>query len=356
MTRGIMDTTWIDFPPNVDQNYVAGLQNARGVSFQRVLQIIDQRLAAFAATADPLVAALVSFTTESVAEGSTTSAFDLEEETEYGLPRPELAEQRAHMLPFRRYAKALGFTEEGLFEATEAQITRQVDNMLTTFTRGRMLHVLRRLFDDADHYVDRNTTAISPGFAGASSGDNAFTGTYPDGTALPGGYTHYYRDELADSDVAIASMLAQIKRWHPGPFDLIGSQAAIDQIITETGFVDAGSALVRPAQGEAEALVDSSRYVGVMNKEIRVWAPRLELGSTAHFAVFKTYGNFDARNPLSIRYDPRFGRGVEIRYRSFFPLDQAVMRARWGVGVNDRTAAALGYLAAAGAYVAPTIS
>lgn len=356
MVRGILDTTWIDFPPNIDQNYVRSLTNARGVSFQRVLQLIDQRLGAFASTADPLVAALTSFTTEAVADGSTLTLFDLEEETEYGLPRPEMGVQRAHMLPFRRYAKALGFTEEGLFEATEAQITRQIDNMLATFNRGRLLKVLQRLFDDADHYVDRNTTTISPGFAGASTGDNAFTGTYADGTALPGGYTHYYRDETTDSDVAAASMLAQLKRWHAGPFDLIGSQAAIDLIAGETGFVDAGSALIRPASGEAEALVDSSKYVGVFLKEIRVWMPRLELGSTPHFAIFKTYGNFDSRNPLAIRYDPRFGRGVDVKYRSFFPLDGAVMRARFGVGVQDRTAATLAYLAASGSYTAPTIS
>lgn len=356
MVRGIMDTTWIDFPPNLDQNYIASLTNARGVSFATVLSEIESRLAAFAGSADPLIAALATFTTEAASDGTTTTVFDLEEETEYGLPRPELGEQRAHMLPFRRYAKALGFTEEGLWESTLPQITRQIDNMLNTFTRGRLLKVLLRLFDDADHYVDRNTTTVSPGFAGASTGDNAFTGTYPDGTALPGGYTHYYRDEVADIDVVLAAALARIERWHPFPYDLILSSAALDLLTAESLFVDAGSALVRPAQGDAEALVDSDRYVGVYNKKIRVWHSRLELGSTNHMALFKTYGDFDERNALAIRYDARFGRGVEVRYRSFFPLDQAVMRARFGVGVNDRTAAVLMLLDAAGGYVAPTIS
>lgn len=356
MVKGIMDTTWVDFPPNVDQDYVRTLTSPRGVSFLRVIQLIDARMQAFATTADPLLAALTYFTTDADYDGSTPTTFDLEEETEYGLPRPDLGVQRGHMFPLRKYAKALGFTEEGLFEMTEAQIMRQVDNMLATYSRGRLLHVLRRLFDDADHYVDRKTTAISPGFAGASTGDNAFTGTYPDGTALPGGYTHYYRDEDADVDVVIKAALAQLKKWHTGPFDLIASQGALDLIAAESTFVDAGSALIRPAQGDAEALVDSTRYVGVVNKEIRVWHARQELGSTNHFAIFKTYGNFSPQNALAIRYDSRFGRGVDVKYRSFFPLDQAVMRARWGVGVSDRTAATLAYLAAAGSYTAPTIS
>lgn len=358
MPRGYLDTTWLDFPPNVDQNYIRTLTTARGVSFTRVLQLIDERLRAFASTADPLIAALASFTPDASVDGTTPTAFELEEETEYGLPRPDLAEKRGHMLPFRRFAKALFFTEEYLFEtATEADILQQVDNMLLTFSRGRMIHVLRRLFDDAQVYVDRKTTSTSPGFAGSGSGDNVFEGTYPDGTALAGGYTHYFRDETTDADVVAKAMLVVLERWNQGPFDLIGSQTAIDMLKAETAdWVGAGSALIRPSQTDAEALVDASRYAGVFAEKIRVWHPRLELGTNPHIAIFKTFGNFDARNPLAIRFDPRFGRGVDIKYRSFFPLDNAFMRARWGVGVKNRTGAALARLAASGSYTAPTIS
>lgn len=356
MPRGILDTTWINFPPNVDEAYIRGLSTPRGVSFQRVLALIDQRLRAFAATADPLVAALVSFTDAADVDGSGPTAFELEEETEYGLPRPELGERRGHMLPFRKYAKALGFTEEGLYETTEAEILRQVDNMLLTFTRGRTLTVLRRLFSDDEYFVDRKTTTVSPGFAGSGTGDNVFGGTYPDGTALPDPYTHYFRDTVANADVAADAMIALLERWHPAPYDMVGGSAAIDAIASETGFVASGSPLIRPAAGTAEALVDSSRFIGVYANKVRVWSSRLELGAEPHMAIFKTYGNFDPRNPLRVRIDPRFGRGAEVKFRSFFPLDQAVMRARWGVGVGDRTAATLARLAASGNYEDPTIA
>lgn len=356
MVRGILDTTAIDFPPNIDQTYVRGLTNARGVNFQTLLTQIDTRLRAFATTADPLIAALCFFTPEATADDTNPTAFDLEEETEYGLPRSEFAQARAHMLPFRKYAKALGFTEEGLFEATESDILRQVDNMLVSFSRGRMLHVLRRLFSDDEYYVDKRTTSVSPGFAGSGTGDNVFAGPYPDGTPLPDPYTHYFRDTTANVDVAVNAILDLLKRWGPGPWDLIGSQTSIDYLASETDFVDAGTALIRPASGTAEALVDSTKYVGVFAKEIRVWQPRVEMGTNPHIAVFKTYGNFDRRNPLAIRFDPRFGKGIDVKFRALFPLDQAIMRGRWGVGVNNRVAAGLAYLAGSGGYVDPTIS
>lgn len=350
MVKGLLDTTSIDFPPNIDQAYVRGLTTPRGVNFVNLLTQIDARLRAFAATADPLIAALVSFTTSSTADDASPTAFELEEEVEYGLPRSEFAEVRAHMLPFRRYAKALGFTEEGLFEMTEADVLRQVDNMLLTFSRGRMLHVLRRLFSDDEVFVDRKTTAVSPGFAGSGTGDNEFGGSFPDGTAVPDPYTHYLRDTSANVDVAADAVIALLERWAPGPYDMIGGTVAVNAIMAETDFVQSGSALIRPAPAAAEALVDASRYVGVYGGKVRVWNARLEMGSSTHMAIFKTFGNFDSRNPLAIRTDPRFGRGVDVKYRSFFPLDQAIMRARWGVGVNNRTAAGLVRLAASGAY------
>lgn len=360
MVRGILDTTWIDFPPNIDQTYVQNLTTPRGVNFQRVLTLIDQRLAAAASLADPVVAAIASYTTSSLADDSTPTAFDLEEENEYGLPRPDMSERRAHMLPFRRYAKALGFTEQGLEEATEAEIIRQIDNMLLTFTRGQKLKVLERLFSNAEVYVDRNSTATSPGMAGSGTGDNVFSGTYPDGTDLPNNYTHYWRDTTANRKAVIDGMIADMKLWHPGPYDIIGSASEITAITGLDGFTNAGSQLVLPGSGTAQAQVDRDQYVGVYTgpggADVRIWQPILELGSQANFALFKTYGNFDARNPVVIRYDDRFGRGIEVRYRSFYPLDGAFMRQRYGAGVQNRVGAHLATIAASGSYVNPTLS
>lgn len=355
MSYGYLDTKYIDLPANIDAAYLRGLTTARGVSFATVLQQLDARLAALNSVVDPLVASLISFTTEADTDGTTPTVFTLEEENEYGLPRPELAEPRRHMIPLRRYAKSLGFTEDGLEQMTLATLLNQFDSMAETFVRGGRIKVLERLFSDAEVRVDRNTTAVSPGFAGSGTGENAFTGTYPDGTALPGGYTHYYRDEAADLAVVIKAARDRLKKWYPAPYDLIASQTQIDLIAALPDFVRAESDLILRAQGTAAANVSAEQYIGVYDRDIRVMHGLNELGTEPNIAIFKTFGNLNAQNPLVWRYDPDFGRGAVIRSRSLYPLDQAVIRQRFGVGVNNRTAAALISIAASGSYTAPVI-
>lgn len=356
MPKGFLDTKYIDLPANIDAAYLRGLTTARGVSFATILTQLDARLAALNAATDPLVAALISFTTEAQVDGTTPTAFALEEENEYGLPRPELAEPRAHMLPLRRYAKSLGFTEDGLEQMTLATLLNQFDSVVATFVRGARIKVLERLFSDAEVRIDRNSTATNPGMAGSGTGANAFSGTYPDGTALPGGYTHYYRDEAADRALVIKAARDRLKKWQPAPFDLIASQPEIDAIAALPDFVRAESPLILRAQGEAAANVAAEDYVGVYDKDIRVRLALNELGTEPNIGIVKTFGDFSSQNPLAWRYDESFGRGAVIRSRSLYPLDQAVIRQRFGVGVRNRTAAVLIRIDASGSYVAPSIA
>lgn len=357
MPFGYLDTKYIDLPANIDAAYLRGLTTARGVSFATVLTELDARLNALNSVVDPLVASLISFTTEPDVDGTTPTAFALEEENEYGLPRPEVAEKRRHMLPLRRYAKSLGFTEDGLEQMTQETLLNQFDSVAETFVRGGRIKALERLFSDAEVRVDRNSTATSPGFAGSGTGENAFTGTYPDGTALPVGYTHYYRDTAANRAVVIRTARDRLKRWYPGPYDLIASQAEIDAIAADaTYFVRAESDLILRAQGVAAANVPADQFLGVYDQDIRVWHGLNELGTEPNIAIYKTFGNLNERNPLVWRYDEAFGRGAVIRSRSLYPLDQAVIRQRFGLGVRNRTAAVLIRVAASGAYQAPSIS
>lgn len=356
MPYGILDTKYIDLPANIDATYLRGLTTQRGVSFADVLTQLDARMAALNSVVDPLVASLISFTTEADVDATTPTAFALEEENEYGLPRPELAEPRKHMLPLRRYAKSLGFTEDGLEQMTLETLLNQFDSMAETFSRGGRIKVLERLFSDAEVRIDRNSTAVSPGFAGSGTNENAFTGTYPDGTALPGGYTHYYRDTTANRAAVIKSARNRLKKWYPGPYDLIASQAEVDAIAALDDFVHAESDLILRAQGAAAANVPADQFLGVYDKDIRVYHGLNELGTEPNIAIFKTFGTLNSQNPLAWRYDENFGRGAVIRSRSLYPLDQAVIRQRFGIGVRNRTAAVLIRVAASGDYVAPTVS
>lgn len=355
MVRGYLDTKFIDLPANIDANYIRGLTTARGISFAALLTQLDARLRAINAAVDPLVSELISYTTEAQTDDSMPTMFTLDEENEYGLPRPELAERQAHMLPLRRYAKSLAFTEDFLEQSTQPTIINQFDSMAATFVRGIKVKALERLTSIAEVRVDRGSTATSPGFAGSGTGASVFTGTYPTGAALAGSYTLYYRDTSANLAAVIKAARDELKRWWPGPYDLIASQTQIALIAVLTDFVRSTPGLVNPASGVATTPLDPVTYAGVYDGDIRVRLGQMEYGTEPNITIFKTFGPFSAQNPLVYRYDPAFGRGVVIRSRELYPLDQAVMRLRFGVGVKNRTAAANIRIAASGGYVAPVI-
>lgn len=363
MPFGILDTRYIDFPPGVDSAYLRGLQLRSGVSFPTVLEELDSRLQAFNATVDPLVAALITPTTESYADGTGPVAFSVEERGEYTVARPQLVEGQAHMLPLRGYDVSLMFTEDGLQAMSLGRILTNVDSVLLGYRRLHRVKALERLFSNAEVRVAPKTTVTSPGFAGSGTGDNVFTRPYPDGTALPGGYTHYYAANTSNAgefETVLEAAVARLAKWQSGPLDIVGNSTTIGLIKALSGFTKVGSALVRMSPNQAEALVDAATYVGVWTSkdgvDCRVRVALDEL-STNHVGIFKSYGALDPMNPLAYRYDEVKGRNAFVRYRSLFPLDQAVVLQDFGIGVNNRVGAALIYAAAgAGSYTNPTWS
>jgi hypothetical protein len=363
MPFGYLDTQYIDFPAGVDATYLASLRTRAGVDFARVMREIDSRLGALNRTLDPLVASLITPTTEAWADSSGAPALEVDERGEYTLARPQLVEGAAHMLPIRGYDVSLGFTEDGLEGMSLHRILLNVDSLLAGFRRLYRRQALKRLFSDAEVRVAPTTTDTSPGFAGSGTGENVFSRPFPDGQALPGGYTHYLAANTSNAG-ALATTLKtardRMRRWHSGPYDLIAPSDVLPLIEAITGdgpsdsFVSAGSALVRPALGEAEARVDSAQYVGVLFGDIRVQMG-IEDTQAPNLALFKSYGALDPRNPLAWRYEEKKGRNAVLRYRSLYPLDQAVVKQDFGIGVNDRTGAVLIHAAAgATSYVSPT--
>src|SRR3954471_5772296 len=108
MPFGILDSQYIDFPAGIDVPYLQGLRTRAGVDFPRLVQEIDSRLGALNGALDPLVAALITPTTEPVADTSAPAQFVVEEAGEYTIARPQLAEGSAIPLPIRKYDVSLG--------------------------------------------------------------------------------------------------------------------------------------------------------------------------------------------------------------------------------------------------------
>jgi hypothetical protein len=298
------------------------------------------------------------FTTdEAFVEGIAPIAFDVQEAGEYTVARPQFVEGAGSMLPLRKWDVSTGWTEDGIEEMSLNRILANVDSILLGLKVRARKEIMRRLFSDAEVRVDRKTTATSPGFAGSGTGLNVFSQPLPTGAALPGGYTHYIRDTTANRALALKTARNRVATWHTGPYDLIGSANTIDAITLLPEFVWAGSSLIRLPNGTAEALVDPDVYLGVYDKNIRVRNPVDDFTSD-HAAIFRSFGALNPQNPLAWRYDSRAGRGRDayLRSRQIYPLAQAEVVQRFGVGVANRTAAALIYFAASGSYTAPTIS
>lgn len=363
MPFGFFDTTQIDFPANIDQAYINGLVTRAGLAFPAVLREIDQRLGALNTTLDPLVAGLISVTTEATVEGGGGGAFTVERKGEYALPRPQTNTMADWMLPLYDYDVSTAFTEDALEGMSMTKLLSQIDGILSGYRAAHRREVLRRLFDASEQRIAVNSTGVSPGFAGSGTGLNVWTTPYPDGSALPGGYTHYYAANTSNAGelkTVLKAAVTRLRMWQKGPFDLVANSTMIALITAmvsadpSDGFVAAGSLLVRLAQGSQEALVDSTMYLGVLFGDVRV---HMAINDTTspNIAIYASAGPLNEDNPLVWRYDEAKGRGAVLRYRDFYPLSQAIVKQAFGIGVKNRTAVVLIY-AAAGAtvYVTPT--
>lgn len=355
--NGRLDTTHVDLG-TLDPNYVLALQTRSGLNFADLVNTLSSELQGLNGGLRPDLAELVYPTTALEAGIVTDGTSDLPQvRDEYTVTRPSVSERALnHPLPIRDFEKTLGFTEDKLEEIKLDEFTAQVRMHRRSYEKLYEVSIYGRLFGDAEVPVGKRSTALSPGFAGSGSGTNVFTGEFPDGQAVPGGYTHYLRDTVANIGVVTLAGVKLLRRWYPGPFDLIGSQAVIDAIsaLPTTQFAPSGSLLVRPGAGTAEALVDATRYVGVLHGDIRVHLATSAFTSN-HLAIYKTFGQFSPNNPLAWRYDDLRGRGVVVKSRQMTPLVDAISSQRFGIGVNNRTAAVLVSLAASGNYTPPTI-
>lgn len=353
MPFGVIDTRYVDLPVGVDESYLASLQTRSGLELTDLVREVDAAMGRINRGTHPLVAALAMTTTEVVAGRRRTDRKVVQRGGEYTVARNQYSSVVGHMLPIFESELSIGFTEDGLHKISLQRFREELDDIVVAWERAFLTESLARLTSPTSIPVDQNTIALSPGFAGS---DGAFTGVYPNGAATPGGYTHYAVSTPANLDTALETYVNRLAMWQPGPFDLIATESALALIKASPKFVPAGSALIRPGIGTAEAVVDAAVYVGVWGDRVRVRHAVQELGNDEHIVLFKTYGAFNPRNPLAIRYDPQQGLGVITRSRTMFPLADAITKLDYGIGVANRVAAALLYVdASAGSYVEPVI-
>lgn len=359
MALGPRDTTSLVLMTGWD---AIALQNYRLADGVPVSTVFSQLNAALNALNGELFSgfwgSLVSFTDRPDLEYRQGSSTTTEQHTEYARPDAQRAELEGHMLPYIKWDYGLGWTFDYLEDARIDQIQADIAAGVQAFRDRWRIQILTRLLkrgDDSGANKGLGTTGLSPGFATTagstgvdfiptSYGGVSFANTHEHYVAVAGGYTNAVfidvKNELRE-------------HGHAAPYTFLASGADEDAIKALTDFIPVGSTMVRYGQTVDIATVSSDEVapgtypIGVIHDSIVYITP----GMPQYYGVgFKSYGNNSMRNPLKVRTrkdqsrpnamafnDPRNGSPTH-------PLQYMMIQMRFGVGVNDRTAATPRYV------------
>lgn len=356
---GVIGTKYIDFKPIIDEAYLRGLSTASGLELTDLVRLTDQAMGNLNGEIPELLAAFMYVTSEPEVGKRRTGRKYVQKGGEYTTARPQKGGGTSYMLPIDKYEISTGFTEDGIHDISLEAFNDELQDVVDAWRALYMGEGLSAWFDPAPVAIARGSDIKSPRFAGSGTGDYEFTGTYPNGADIGAGYTHYFRTADADLAATLRTMIARLRRWHPAPYDLVGSANAIDRIVnsTDLGFVPVAEAGTNPGLGERTAALDADVYLGQLPGRIRVRQPVDQLGDGMHFSIAKSYGTFNANNPLAWLYDPKWGRDAYVRAKDDFPLAESVVIQRFGIGVGNRTGATVAQIAeGAGVYTPPAIT
>lgn len=354
MANGYLDSQNIDFAVGQTESRLRNMTNRLGISFAEFIARVDGAITAVNQPAG-LIGELCYRTSDDRRTGDYGGSKVFRRAAEYSPERPQKGAGSGWLLPLYENEMALGFTKKALDVMSISTFEGELSTTVQAIQRGQRADVLTRLFLDTEMGLDNDGVGATPGFAGSGTGANAYAGPLPPGV---GTLSLYQRVASAALAGAVDSAQTWLQFFHGmESFDLVGSASAIALVAALPKFVKAGDVLVRPAQGTAEALVDPTIHLGVLNGNIRVRLPEAQLTGDA-VGIYKSYGIDNQQNPLAWRYSDIWGADAWVEDRELYPLANALVKQNFGIGVNTRVGAALIAIAASGSYAAnaPTIS
>jgi hypothetical protein len=368
MAIGPNDLQGVVIPSAWDGGELTRLTLADGTTYQEILTDISAAVQLFnQAIAQSELAPLMSPTADAQIEYGQGAGNAFEDSTEYSQPDAQRSQTSGHMLPLRLVDYKMGWTSRWLEEARRAQIDNDINAMLDAARDVFEKRVLTRLFKlEPETGVANGLGAggVSPGFAdgGAPSGTVPFVPRpfFQRAAAFDATHSHYMRL----NGITQANLESAVKNaWehgHDQVFDLIIAMADVNSwtnTTNVTGFKSRPDLLLQYGQDVTLGLVNDS-YIGVISTaygSVRVRASaRIPTG---YWAVFKSYGLLDPRNPLAVRFNPMRGFGLRLVADRVdrYPLAGAIGEMAFGVGVRDRVSAVLVKNDSSGSYTSPVI-
>lgn len=363
-TLGPNDLKQWAVPSTWDTAYLSKVQMADGATYESFINDVTQALAVVNAglVNDPLISGLASLTTEAAVEYRTGVSNGFEEATEYGRPDAKRGATTGHMLPLIEYDRGLGWTWMFLRKARRVQLDADIASAVQDLRDIWTKKVLTRLFKST---YDSVGSGKSNPFADGGTADATYVPVPMPDRGGSFAYTHNHYQRL--DGITQANLETTVKHlWehgHDAPYDLLVAQADIGSwtnTTNVTGYVPRPDPLLRYGTTQDLANVTAD-FIGAI--ETDYGAVRVRANAripTKYYALYKSYGANDQRNPLRVRYNPRLGVGAILLAGDHireYPLENAIMWMEFGAGVGeDRTAAVVTYNHTSASYVIPTIS
>lgn len=356
----------IQLPTSWDAPTLTRLTLRDGTSYATLLADIDAALGLLNDTlTQSYPARLLSLTTEAALAYRTGGASGYEIATEFTTPDAQRAETTGHMLPLTVRDRKLGWTYLYLLNAPRYQLDADIAGLIDD-TRTAFEHVVyTRLFkleEESGPAFGLGASGVSTPFADGGAGTVAYTPPpVPNrGGTFAANHSHYLRlDGLTQANLTTA-VKHLWEHGHDGPFELIVALADLATWTSKTafpGYAPKADPLLVYGADTARARLDDA-YIGGISTDYGVC--RLTASGrvpTGYYAITRSYGPLDPRNPLRLRYDATFGFGARlVSSAGQFPLHEAIGMLMFGIGVGpDRTAAVLVKNAANGNYTTPAI-
>lgn len=359
---GVNSLQQFGLPTYVDAAYLEKFRLAEDTTYAQLVADINGAIAIANADvmSDPLNASLMSVTQDLMTEYGVGVSNGFEAHTEYGKPQAKRGATTGHMLPLDSFDRGIGWTADFLRKARRSQVDADIASAIADLKNLWQQKLLTRLFKET-------YTAVGSG----RSMPLADGGT-ADATFIPlprpdrGGVFAYTHDHVvAHNGITQAFLETEVANlWEHGydpPFELLISYADLAGWVNTanvTGFVPKASGLIRYGITADLATVGAD-YVGVVDTkygEVRMRATgRIP---TTYWALYKSFGALDPRNPLVVRVDPIYQENAFLKtavVQMVDPLAEAIVYVEFGVGVADRTSAVVA-INGAGGYSDPTIS
>lgn len=362
---GPNDLKQFALPSYVDASYISKYQLASGETYDQYISDVTAALAMqnAALLTDPLIGGLVSVTEEMMLEYRSGVSNGFGVATEYGQGDSYRASTTGHMLPLIPYDRKLGWTFMFLDKARRMQLDADIASAMEDLRNLWHKTILTRLFKSTYDAVGSAGRSV-PFADGGTADSNYVPPSMPDrGTDFAYTHQHY----VALDGITQANLLTAIENlWehgHDAPYELLISKSDISSwtnTTNVTGYVPRANSLIRYGSTQDLAQV-ADTYLGAIETSYGPVQMRMSARiPTAYWALYKSYGNEDQRNPLKIRVTAKYGVGAVLLAGDHirkYPLENAILYSEFGVGIGeDRTSAVLVENSGDGTYTTPTIS